>query len=526
MAYLSCEWIEYRVVLDVLELKFCCIPHSAGTKGFVPICKFDGGKLPVEEILRERKKLRELNNQEGVDSPCKGCHWLRKHDWEELDGHSIFNQIDISNFTACNLRCNYCYTFLHQDWNLPKYGYELIPIFEDLIENGYLQSGAQIDWGGGEPTILKEFPGLQGMLLEKGFRQRIFTNAVVFSKEIEAGLARKKVSVVTSIDAGNPETYREIKGRDAFDAVWDHVARYASTGGDVTVKYILRDGNSNRENVKQFIRRCKESGVPAVSITPDIEELAQGTLTEETLYAYALMVHEAEKHGIPVSVRYEYLDHESRELSRKYTPLSRGRWLYFSYRTRSALKEISGNLWRSLRQCLKSGKTRSAIKTAEACLSKGSCDLDTVHDLLDHLSGYPGRDLRSRMIEVLKTLDIPGKQVLDGGVAALGISPDAWTTDCKPCYLVIGGDASGKPGVRDLWITCSADPGEMPITLTINDDVRDIKYTFHQPERVRIVLPEIPAGRSRLCIVNTDKCWIPQEGEDRRRFGVHISTRQ
>ncbi len=526
MAYFSCEWIEYRGVLDVLELKFCCIPHSAGTKGFVPICKFDGGKLPVEEILRERKKLRELNNQDGVDSPCKGCHWLRKHDWKALDGHSIFSQIDISNFTACNLRCNYCYTFLHQDWGLPKYGYELIPIFEDLIENGHLQNGSQIDWGGGEPTILKEFPRLQEMLLEKGFHQRIFTNAVIFSKEIEEGLTQKKVSIVTSVDAGNPETYREIKGRDAFDSVWKHVSRYVQTGGDVTVKYILRDGNSDRENVKQFIEKCKEIRVPAVSITPDIEELAQGTLTEETLYAYALMVHEAERHGIPVSVRYEYLDHESRKLSRKYMPLSRGRWFYFVYRFRTALKEGSRNFLRSTRRALKSGRTKSAIRTAEACLERGSCDLDTAHDLLAHLSAYPSRDLRSRMIEVLKTLDIPGKQALDGGVAALGISPDAWTTDGKPGYLVIDGGASGKSGVRDLWITCSADPDEMPITLTINDDVRDITYTFRQPERARIVLPEIPAGRNRLCIVNTDKCWVPKEGEDRRRFGVHISTRQ
>ena len=84
MEYKSCDWIESRLVLDQKILKFCCIGHS-GPKGYVPVCDYDGGPLPVEKILEARQKLIEQNNTPGVETLCTGCHFLQKKDWKAAD---------------------------------------------------------------------------------------------------------------------------------------------------------------------------------------------------------------------------------------------------------------------------------------------------------------------------------------------------------------------------------------------------------------------------------------------------------
>ncbi len=306
MEYYSCEWIEYRLLLDHWQLKFCCIPHSKG-KGFVPICSFSGGKLPVDIIVSEREKLRQINNDERyMDSPCKGCHRLRKDKWEKLEGNVLFNQIEISNFTLCNLKCDYCYTVLRKEWNLPAYAYPLSPIFEDIIRNGYLHESGRIEWAGGEPTILKDFGELEKMLLNKGFFQTVFTNSVVFSEDLEQGLRQKKISIVTSIDAGTPETYRKIKGKDCFDTVWANAGRYARTGGYVAVKYIVKHNNSDLKDIHGFLNLCKSHNISTATIVPDNNEISKDSISDETLYAVAVMSRESAKLGIDLNIQKDY----------------------------------------------------------------------------------------------------------------------------------------------------------------------------------------------------------------------------
>ncbi|MFH1154275.1 MAG: radical SAM protein [Pseudomonadota bacterium] len=310
--FYSCEWIEYRLVLDHFELKFCCKAHS-GDKGFVPICLFEGGDLPVDTIKEARKKLRKLNNTEGADSPCKGCPFLVNRDWEKLEDTVLFNQVEISNFTICNLKCNYCYTVVHPEWNLKKYAYELKPVFQSMIDNNLLQEKSTIDWAGGEPTILKDFGELSATLQAKGHIQKIFTNAVVFSKEIEQGLLNRTISIVTSVDSGTPETFKLVKGKDCFDAVCRNIQRYAATGGSISLKYIVKKDNSATKDIDGFINLCKRCNVKSIGITPDINELALKIVTDQSLYAAAMLANKAAKQGITCDLQYDYFGPEYSE---------------------------------------------------------------------------------------------------------------------------------------------------------------------------------------------------------------------
>ncbi|HUU40999.1 MAG TPA: radical SAM protein [Desulfatiglandales bacterium] len=317
MAYLSCEWIEYRLVLDHWELKFCCKPHS-GNKGFVPICHFSGGSLPVETIRNEREKLRKLNNTKGADSPCGGCHYLKSGDWPELGGHALFNQVEISNFTICNLRCNYCYTVLHEDWNFPSYAYKLGPVFNDMIEKGYLHDQTRIEWAGGEPTILENFEDLQKMFIAHGYSQTIFTNAVVFSEGIAQGLRSRKMSIVSSIDSGTPETYRKVKGRDYFHRVWLNLDRYIQTGGDLVIKYLVKDDNVQLKDLNGFLRLCRKYRVPMISIAPDNNEVSVNRVLDAALKGAAYMAWKARRYGFRWEIQSDYFKPGHMELIHHY----------------------------------------------------------------------------------------------------------------------------------------------------------------------------------------------------------------
>ena len=145
MEYVSCEWIESRLVLEQRQVKFCCIGHS-GNKGYVPICDYDGGEIPVEEIKAARKRLIEQNNSDG-DSLCKGCHFLQKKDWDaERKTTALLDTVYVSNFSICNLHCRYCFVYLNEFTEVSHVaGYPLLPVFEQLVQKGHLAPDGKIE---------------------------------------------------------------------------------------------------------------------------------------------------------------------------------------------------------------------------------------------------------------------------------------------------------------------------------------------------------------------------------------------
>jgi sulfatase maturation enzyme AslB (radical SAM superfamily) len=115
-----------------------------------------------------------------------------------------------------------------------------------------------IFWGGGEPSLLREFEPCMKFMLDHGIRNDISSNGTVFSRAIRDHLSNPKVSVCVSVDAGRPETYRRMKvpgktSGDLFSAVWNNLVQYKQTGGDVSVKYILLDSNCSSEEIGAFV---------------------------------------------------------------------------------------------------------------------------------------------------------------------------------------------------------------------------------------------------------------------------------
>ncbi len=534
MEYYSCKWIESRVVLDLDRLRFCCIPHS-GNKGYVKICDYRGGPLPVEEIREARRRLTEQNNDPAADSECKGCHFLEKRDWDAERPKSLLDAVYVSHFSMCNLRCRYCYVYLREG-DLINIGYDILPLFQEMIADGHLEPGSYIEWGGGEPTILPEFPEVQALLRERGCHQQVSTSGVRFSPEIEQGLREGTIQAVTSVDAGTRESYKEVKGRDSFEKVWENVTRYARTGGDMTVKYILRSNNSDERNVREFVQKLAESGARKLVITPDQWEIAQGQLTEETAYAFALMKRLARRRGIQVQIRDEYAGPEVMRRITKYMSAAPLQSVRFKARRlrRGAAHALEGTR-RRVRRRREAKRTRASVRAADEILGRDPVlvhpfqlvrgfreDHGRVLALLERQVSMPDDELRERIAEILRRR--PGLRKYSGGIASFGFTPDGWTLDGRPGYLFVDGKNATKPFRPQLWFACNAGPADCPVKLTISDGVHDdIVYTYLQAERRRFELPEVEPGGSSVLVVRTDKTWGPANEDGLRRLGVRIS---
>lgn len=255
--YVSCPFIEGGLVFNINKLQFCCIPHHG--RGCVSICDFDKGDIPIDRILTLREEIRSQNQKDGYPL-CKGCGHLDNRIWGNKE--YMFDELILTHFTKCNLSCNYCYT-VTDGIDYPKETYDVYPLVKQLIQNNQLSPESNIFWGGGEPTLLENFDQTLELLIQYGSRShKINTNATKFSHSIKEGLANRQLEIVCSIDAGTRETYKQIKGRNLFDAVWKNLKTYADTGGDVTAKMIVTKDNAH--DVVRFVDMVEKNNIQSV----------------------------------------------------------------------------------------------------------------------------------------------------------------------------------------------------------------------------------------------------------------------
>lgn len=254
-AYVSCPWIESRLVFAVEKLLLCCVTNHG--KGCPKVCDFSGGALPVDRILAFREEVRARNQEEDRFPLCRGCGWLENRAWEPQE--YPFDHLTIAHFTRCNLQCNYCYVTKGGFHEHPARPYDIFPVLTQMIKERLLAPKAHVFWGGGEPTLFEDFERSFRLLMDHGAEQSVSTNATVLFRALKDGLRKRKINLVCSIDAGTRETYRRVKNRDFFDRVWRNLGEYARTGGRVDAKIIVME--ENRREIVPFLEMAERAGV-------------------------------------------------------------------------------------------------------------------------------------------------------------------------------------------------------------------------------------------------------------------------
>jgi MoaA/NifB/PqqE/SkfB family radical SAM enzyme len=137
---------------------------------------------------------------------------------------------------GCNSRCIAC-----DIWKSPRRNMDMT-LAERLAEDFRALGGRQVLLSGGEAMQHPEWPRIADLFRAAGGRVNLLTNALALKKD--AALVRDHIdSVTVSLDGGTRETYRAVRGVDAFQPVLDGIAAVAAGGLPVTTRTTVQRAN-------------------------------------------------------------------------------------------------------------------------------------------------------------------------------------------------------------------------------------------------------------------------------------------
>lgn len=314
-----CPMLLNDINLEPASLQPCCDVHGCE----VPAFPFSGGKVDMQAYAAHIANcLRRL--QEKDDRLCRGCPSLREiPDAQVPDLKIEFKTVSINAHRyLCNCKCVYCELWKHRERGL---GYPVLPVLKSLASQQALAANCFFSWGGGEPSILKDFEEASLWVTRRGFWQNVHTNALRFSPAIAFLLQERRGEINISLDSGTAETYQKIKGIDGFAAVTGSLGRYAEAAGDsqaISLKYIIFETNNSIPEITRFFDLCVQFGIKRVQFSLDFREVNGSGPSEKTLLAAAFFASRAAALGLsctPFFITPKYLE-KIAALQKEYFP--------------------------------------------------------------------------------------------------------------------------------------------------------------------------------------------------------------
>ena len=272
---------------DGIAIGFCCTGST--TKGFrIPGIKFDETPEKTmdnfiklrERLLSETKAGKGIARYGPASFSCVKCPLYMESDWKPASKISL---VSITMYPApCNVKCIYCNTCInHHSKNLSKFDQKLhAPLYDNYFElleyarrNNFIADDAAYEVGSGEIAV---HPYKDRILdFVEGQATKYLTNCVKYNDRVAENLAVNSSSmIITSLDAGTPETWKRIKGTDNFIDTVRNIERYtkkAINPRQVHVKYILQPGiNTNPKDYEAVTDLVKKLGSNIIVIAKDV----------------------------------------------------------------------------------------------------------------------------------------------------------------------------------------------------------------------------------------------------------------
>lgn len=270
--YFSCGSLENVALVENRGIFYCCsLENIRNAAPFVPWQ--NTMEETVDLFLKQRDRFIEELQTRGADNPCAGCPDLRGTYWE-TDRHVSI--LALSMAYPCHLACSYCdlptnakHLPEHRDQVEKACSVSIPELLKCLREKGHFSPSEPIQISGGEITASP----VKGELLAavSPYPVQVFTTAVIYDETIAALTAREDGSFLNvSLDSGTAETYRRVKGLDAFERVKATLRRYRAGGSNLLLKYILLPENTARVDLDSFLELAAELKPQSVSISCDI----------------------------------------------------------------------------------------------------------------------------------------------------------------------------------------------------------------------------------------------------------------
>ncbi len=255
----SCTDLHNSVFLKENQVRTCCKRYflDGEIKGDVVLLdSTEEIDFNPQNILKAKRNLHHKINA-GEKCACDGCPFMEFKNWGPMNSLNI-KYLSLEHHSICNLRCTYC---SDEYYGGRKPVYDTQKLLQDLIDQSAMENCEIVVWGGGEPTIGKEFAVMSKIIGEQipRAKQRVLTNSVKFSSELEDLLKRNRAQIVTSIDAGTKETFHKIRGAKKINQVLNNLQKYAQISCSlVTIKYIFTEGNSTTKEICSFVDLIKK----------------------------------------------------------------------------------------------------------------------------------------------------------------------------------------------------------------------------------------------------------------------------
>ena len=255
----------------------------------MPRYPFMGGKVDMQAYNRHiHQSLMELQVSNKL---CLGCELLQEIAPRDLGSVTPrFRTVSINKQRyGCNCRCVYC-----DFWEKRVDSYDILPVLKSLHEQRVLHEGCFFSWGGGEPSILRDFEEASLWISHQKERyiQYVHTSALRFSPAIAELLRNARGGINVSLDSACAETYKAVKGVDGFDLVVRNIGRYVEAAQDksaIHIKYLFFSANNTQKEVERFCVLCHCLGIKRLQFSFDFRDVRNNRLFDESLRAAIML---------------------------------------------------------------------------------------------------------------------------------------------------------------------------------------------------------------------------------------------
>jgi len=197
---------------------------------------------------------------------------------------------------VCNFDCAYC---IAKPRLAKRYGGRLFNTLKQVADYYKNDTLPDLQFSTGEFFARPDAGDICNYLAGLDCKVSMTTNASIYSEPFMNLIKTGKADyAVVSVDAGTSETFRKVKGRDAFSNVVSNLEKYSKEGLKIDLKYIfMQEINDNKKDIDGFIEAARRINPRSIVITTDTTANKE-RLPQKTINAILKLKDLAEENGI------------------------------------------------------------------------------------------------------------------------------------------------------------------------------------------------------------------------------------
>lgn len=303
----GCRFLGHFISYRKNDFSPCCITKQC------PVVQTSGTISERMEHWKEYTTKLVNDIRENKPNPCSKCPHLKYGFYPKTIKLDTLSFGTNQPGDVCNLRCVYCFSRKQlerlKDDKDKFTTYEILRQFSQMPE--YDTPDFKIQLSNGEFCTNKYCDEIFDILLKSKWKVVFVTNMTVYREKFAEFLKTgRTIRILTSLDAGTPETYKKIKGVDCLNKVVDNLKKYPLEKVDVRLKYIFLEGlNDNEEDIDAFYEIVKEVGCKTIVLSSNLFKPFTAKMRDLTLR----IIKKAKKDGIVISSNSSYLNSKDAE---------------------------------------------------------------------------------------------------------------------------------------------------------------------------------------------------------------------